>query len=176
MVIPNLKLNSKKGQYKIKEMIFMLIFITIFFAIVFLFYISISSSGIKETYYQNMKTGALLLVTRLADSPELGCGKSLCIDSDKLVVLKEHQVFSNFWTIDGLVIKKIYPDSANKTIECNVGNYPNCNTYTIKKPINNSVPDESFASLCRVESKDRFSYQKCELGKILVYTSKELKK
>ena len=176
MISKNIELISKRGQYKIKEMIFMLIFITIFFAIVFLFYISLSSSGIKESYYQNMKTGALLLVTRLADSPELGCGKSLCIDTDKLVVLKEHQVFSSFWTIDGLVIKKLYPESGNRTIECNVGNYPNCNSYTIKKPLNNTMPDESFASLCRVESKDGFSYQKCELGKILVYTSGEVKK
>jgi len=161
-----------RAQYKIKEMMFMLIFITIFFVIVLLFYLAISGQNLKTSVSQSVRTGAILLVTRLADSPELSCGESLCIDTDKLLYLKEHSVYKNFWTIDGLVIKRIYP-VLQGNVECNEGNYPNCNTYTIKTPVNYSSPDESYASLCRVDSKDGYTYTRCELGKIIVYSAKK---
>jgi hypothetical protein len=164
----------RKGQLKIKEMIFMLIFITIFFVIVLLFYLAISSQGLKNSVYQSTKEGAILLVERLADSPELSCGQSLCVDTDKLVILKQQAVYANFWDIDGLVIKKLYPQGVegNTTRECNSGTYPNCNTYTIKTPANYSAPDETYVSLCRADTKEGYGYQKCELGKIIVYTKK----
>ena len=171
-----INLQHKGAQYKIKEMIFMLIFITIFFIIVLLFYLAISGQNLNQKVYETSKTGAILLVTRLADSPELGCGggESLCIDSDKLLVLKEHAQYQTFWSVDGLVIKKLYPlgSEGNVTKECNSGTYPNCNTYTIKKPSNNSAPDETYASLCRADSKEGYGYKKCEIGKIIVYTKK----
>ncbi len=170
----NILKKSKKGQYKIKEMIFMLLFITIFFVIVLLFYLAISGQNLKNEFYQNTKQGAILLVAKLADSPELSCGgkDSVCIDSDKLVVFKEHSVYKNFWNIDGLVIKQIYPNDLNASKECNSGTYPNCNTYTIKAPVNTSVPDESYVSLCRVDLKEGYNYKKCTIGKIIVYTAK----
>ena len=164
---------SKKAQYKIKEMIFMLIFITLFFVIVLLFYLAISGQNLKNSVSESTRTGAILLAARLADSPELSCGESLCIDTDKLLFLKEHSVYKNFWTVDGLVVKRVYP-AIEGTKECTAGNYPNCNTYTIKAPVNNSAPDESYASLCHVDSKDGYSYKRCELGKIIVYSAKKV--
>jgi len=165
---------SKKSQTKIKEMIFMVAFLAIFFVIVGLFYLVITTSGLKQSFYESSKSGSILLAIKLADSPEMSCGESNCVDTDKLVAFKQHSAYKNFWLVDGIVVKRLYP-SENKTIECNVGNYPNCNTYTIKSPSNYSSQDSSYLSLCRIESKNNYLYKKCDLGKIIVYTSREIK-
>lgn len=165
-------LSSRKAQTKIKEMIFMVVFLAILFIIVGLFYLRISTSGIKNEFYESSKAGAILLALKLADSPEMSCGDTNCIDTDKLVVLKQHNAYKTFWTVDGLVVKRIYPFQ-NQTIECVPGNYPNCNTYTLKQPANYSSQDSSYVSLCRIESKNGYLYNKCELGQIIVYTSRE---
>jgi len=162
--------NSKKSQTNIKEMIFVLIFIFFFFIIVFLFYITTTMSGIKTSVYESQKDRALMLVMRIADSPELSCGAGNSIDMDKLVIFKEHTIYKNFWKIDGLVIKKLLPYS-NETIECTIGNYPNCNTFTVIKPINDSVADANFVSLCRTDTKNGYNYKRWELGRIMIYTS-----
>lgn len=165
---------TKKSQAKIKEMIFMLVFLAVLFIIVALFYLMISTSGLKQDFYESMKEGSILLAIKLADSPEMNCGESNCVDTDKLVAFKEHSAYKTFWLVDGIVVKKIYP-AENKTIECNPGNYPNCNTYTIKAPKNYSSQDSSYLSLCRIESKNNYLYKKCDLGKIIVYTSRDIK-
>jgi hypothetical protein len=169
-----LRINCKKAQTKIKEMVFMIAFLAIFFVIVTLFFLAISTAGIKDKFYESSKSGAMMLAIRLADSPEMSCGDSNCIDTDKLVVFKQHTAYKNFWLVDGLVVKRIYPFQ-NSSVECTPGNYPNCNTYTIKTPSNYSSQDSSYLSLCRIESKNNYLYKKCELGKIIVYTSRKIK-
>ena len=164
---------SKKSQAKIKEMMFMLVFLAVFFVIVGLFYLTITSSGLKKDVYESTKAGAIMLAVRLADSPEFNCGSSNCIDTDKLVVLNQNLAYVSFWQVDGLVIKRLFP-SQNSSVECTPGTYPNCNTYTIKSPSNYSSQDSSYVSLCRIESKNNYFYKKCELGKIIIYTSTQL--
>jgi hypothetical protein len=165
--------NSKRSQTKIKEMVFMIAFLAIFFVIVALFFLVVSTAGIKDKFYEGSKAGAIMLAIKLADSPEMSCGETNCIDTDKLVVFKQHTAYRNFWLVDGLVIKKLYP-SQTPSVECSPGNYPNCNTYTIKAPSNYSSQDSSYLSLCRIESKNSYLYKKCELGKIIVYTSRKI--
>ncbi|MBM3247650.1 hypothetical protein FJZ17_03885 [Candidatus Pacearchaeota archaeon] len=164
---------SRKSQTKIKEMVFMIAFLAIFFVIVALFFLAVSTAGIKSQFYDSSKAGAILLAIKLADSPEMSCGEANCIDTDKLVAFKQHTAYKNFWLVDGLVVKKIYPFQ-NSSVECNTGNYPNCNTYTIKTPSNYSSQDSSYLSLCRIENKNNYLYKKCELGKIIVYTSRKI--
>ena len=168
---------KKRAQIKVQEMSFMLLFLFIFFILVLLFYLAVSLSGLKETFYENSRAGYILLASRLADSPELSCGgsESLCVDADKLVVFIGHENYKNFWSLDGLVVKRIY-HGLNVSKECNIGNYPNCNTYVIKRPGNNSIADASYVNLCRKDTANGYSYTKCEIGKIFVYTTKNEKK
>lgn len=167
-------LNKKLGQMKVQEMLFMLLFLFVFFIIVFLFYLRFSLGSINKDYYISSREEAIELVSRIADSPELSCGHSrlLCVDGDKLIALINHDRYKSFWSINGLVVTKIYPYN-NQTIKCSLANYPNCNTYVIKEPNGSYVSDSSYVTLCHKEYQDSYTYNKCELGKITAYTEKK---
>ena len=125
------------GQIKIQQMAFMLIAITVFFALVGMFFLTIEVSRIKNSSGDLEEKNALLLVTKLANSPEFSCGESFgsgkvnCIDADKVMSLKKYtKDYSNFWGISNIQIRKIYPVNNGK--ECNSGNYPYCDIIKIK--------------------------------------------
>jgi len=157
---------NKKSQLKIQEMSFMLLALILFFVIAGLFYISLSASGLKKQASILQQEQAITLISKLANSPELSCGKSLCIDVDKLLVLKDRKAYQGFWDIEGLRIMKVYPYPTQE-IECNAGNYDKCTVFTIKELNQSYLEEGTFVSLCRKETKDKIVYDKCEIGKIL---------
>lgn len=164
---------NKKAQMKIQEMSFMLLALVLFFIIVGLFWLNLSSAGLKRGFAELQEQKTISTMVRLADSPELGCGSGerLCIDMDKVLAMKNNPSFEKYWEIDGLVIKRIYPYS-NKTVECSFGSYGACNTFTLKQPSADSSAVSSFVSLCRKESQSGYWYDKCELGLLLAYIEK----
>lgn len=163
----------KRSQMKIQQMVFMLIAIMIFFALVGLLIVTIGFSGLKEKATALQEKNALLLASKLANSPEFSCGQTEnCIDFDKAIVLKDNikeykTGNKNFWGVSGIEIIKIYPENSDFT-ECNSQNYPDCNKITLISGTGTSA--ENFVSLCRKEydSGNYINYNKCELGKILV--------
>jgi hypothetical protein len=161
-----------RSQMKVNEMIFMILGLVIFFAIVLMFWLSVSLSGLKGDVAQSSRNRAITLVSGIADSPEFNCvGKmGACVDEDKLAALVNYPIFKSFWMVDGLVIERISSTSSNKTIECSPSNYPRCNTYTLKKAMNNTLPDSSIINLCRVENANGYIYDRCEMGRITVWT------
>jgi hypothetical protein len=165
-------MKTNKGQLKIQEMSFMLLALVLFVIIAGLFYISISAGGLKKEYARISQEETITLIARVADNPELSCGKSLCIDTDKLMVLKNRPAYQGFWDIESLKIRKIFPYST-EDIECNPGNYNTCNIFTIKSSNVDQIYDKSYVVLCRKESEERISYDKCELGMIIGGTKRE---
>ena len=169
------KFSGKKAQAGIQEMSFMIIALAIFFILVLLFYIAISYSGLKKTVEMGSRDSAILLIASLSGSPEFACADNsidLCVDTDKLMAVMISPAYKNFWNVDGLRIEKVYPKDA-KTVLCEFGNYPNCNTFMIiKNKTSSIIEDSSFVSLCRKEFKNGYNYNKCELGKIRVTSKK----
>lgn len=169
----NKKIKNKRGQMKIQQMAFMLIAVMVFFALVGLLVVTIGFSGLKEKATALQEKNAMLLASKLANSPEFSCGQSFgskenCIDLDKVFVLKDKiNNYKNFWGVSGIEIMRIYPKDS-KLIECISSNYPNCNKITLISGVGTSA--ENFVSLCRKEfdSETNLVYDKCELGKILV--------
>lgn len=162
---------NKKAQMKLQQMIFMLIAVTMFFVLVGLFFILIIFSGVKESAALIEEENALLLVSKLANSPEFSCGeafgtiKTNCIDSDKVMALKDNiNKYSNFWGVDGIEIKKIYPKGREP---CTSENYPNCGEITLIPGKGTGV--SNFVALCRKENIEGQIYDKCELARIVVY-------
>ena len=160
---------------KIMQTSFMLVAVTLFLVLAALFILMIKFSDLKESAKILEETQALLLVSKIADSPELTCSNSFglprtnCIDMDKVMALKSRiKDYSNFWRIDGLEIKRIYPTGVEK--ECTPGNYPNCNKITLISA-NNGTGVSNFVSLCHKELKD-MPYNKCELGKVIIVYGK----
>jgi len=164
---------NNRGQLKIQQMAFMLMAITLFFVLVGLFVLKINLSELKQSAGTLEEKNALLLVTRLANSPEFSCDNSFgskkvnCIDADKVMMLKQRiQNYDDFWGVENIEIRKLYP-SSNKSVECTLDNYPGCEIIKIRG--GQITPEYSnFVSLCRKESFEEKAEDKCEVAKIMV--------
>ena len=160
-----MKKDNKKAQLKIQEMSFMLVALVLFFIIVGLFYITLSSTELQRSYEEGSREEAIFLISKVVEGPEMSYGSGTSADADKLVVLKERYAYEDFWPVDSLVVKRLYPYS-NKTIECSAGIYDNCNTFTIKEGKGKcwTTPYSSFIAICRKEFKSGYDYDKCDIG------------
>lgn len=160
---------KKNAQMKIQQMAFMLIAITVFFILVGMFVLVIKFAGLKESAELLENENAMLLVTKIANSPEFSCGSAFgnaklnCIDMDKVMALKGNDAYENFWGVDNIEIRWIYPNNF-VTIECKFGVYPDCGIF---KLIDEEIQSEysNFVSLCHktIDGKD-----KCEIGRIMI--------
>ncbi len=167
------KLNNR-GQLKIQQMTFMLIAVTLLFILVGVFFLSIRLYNVKKVATNLEEQNAMLLVSKLANSPEFSCGNSFggsrtsCIDFDKLIVLKDRaNDYSGFWGVAKIELRKIYPSEGN--IVCDMSNYPNCDIVKILDKNENTLPAVSnFVSLCRKETNGIIIYDKCELALLMI--------
>lgn len=155
-----------KGQLKIQEMAFMLMAVVILFVLAGLFFIIIEYKSLYKEAGQTEKEKAISTIAKLADTAEFTCGKSLCIDTDKLVVMKERKVYNGFWPVTSLSIVKLF--QKQDAVECSEKNYPNCSFFKVYDSKKANVETVStFVSLCRKEQEKGYWYDKCELGKIV---------
>ena len=167
-------IKTKKAQLKIQQMAFMLMAITLFFVLVGMFVLVFRFSGLKESATALEEKNAMLLVIKLANSPEFSCGEAFgsnrinCIDSDKVMMLKENTAkYAGFWGVAEIQIRKIYPNTGG--IICTPTNYQNCDIIEVfSKNVNSLPPASNFVSLCRKESYNEEIYNKCELAKLMV--------
>jgi hypothetical protein len=164
---------NKKAQMKIQQMSFMLIGVFLFFALVGMIIITIKFSGLKQAATDLEEQNAILLVAKLANSPEFSCGdvygnqKTDCIDADKVMMLKENiGKYIDFWGVSNIEIRRIYP--INKGIECTTLNYPNCDTIKLINKSASGYDKSNFVALCRMEKYHDEVVNKCEMAKIIV--------
>lgn len=166
-------IQKKNGQMKIQQMAFMLMAVFFFFVIAGMFILVIRFSNLKKTAEILQEENAMLLTSKLANSPEFACGDSFgsrktnCIDADKVMMLKENKKYSDFWGISNIEIRKIYPVYPSEII-CELGNYPNCNIIKVISKEVSGVGVSNFVSLCRKEASESESYDKCELAKLII--------
>ncbi len=163
---------NKRSQMKIQQTAFMLMAITLFFVLVGLFVLSFKFSNLKESAVDLKEKNAMLLVTKLANSPEFSCEqafgseKGSCIDADKLMMLKENiEEYENFWGVENIEVRKIYP--AQKE-ECSLINYPECGIIKLWKKEVSGYDMSNFVSLCRKEVFEGESYDRCELARLII--------
>jgi hypothetical protein len=170
---PSKKLN-RRGQLKIQQMMIMLLAITLFFVIAGMLILSTQVSSLKSKSNQLQADNAKLLVSKIADSPEISCGDSFgasmssCVDADKVINLKFNASKygnGNFWGINGLQIRKIYPE--NSGIECDSSNFPNCDVITVI-PSTNGTGVSNFVSLCGWYNINGATLPRCDIAKIIV--------
>ena len=164
---------DKSGQLKIQQMAFVLMAVTLFFVLVGMFVLVVRFSGLEESATALEEKNAMLLVAKLANSPEFSCGEAFgvnrinCVDADKVMILKENIIkYVNFWGVSNIEIRKIYPAGNGKI--CSLGNYPDCDIIRIRSGEVAGADLSSFVSLCRKESFNGEIYDKCELAKIMV--------
>ena len=167
---------NRRGQLKVQQMIFMLLAVSLFFILVGLIFLSVRLRSIKETATNLNEKNAMLLVSKLANSPEFSCGHVFggsrinCIDFDKVMILKDKKQYANsgFWGVAKIEIRKIYPNDRGN-ISCQKDNYPGCGLITIMdKKVNAMPPSSNFIALCRKESNEKMIYDKCELAILMI--------
>lgn len=163
----------KKAQLKIQQMTFMLIAVTLFFVLVGMFLLSIALSNIKESSAELCEKNALLLVEKIANSPEFSCESAFggtrinCVDADKVMALKDNlKYYTNFWGVSGIEIMKIYPKRLD--IECKRENYEDCSRIEVLNKNEEGIYYSNFVSLCQKAVVEGDIYDKCELAKIMI--------
>ena len=166
--------SSKRSQMKIQQMAFMLIAVTLLFVLLGLFVMNFMFSDLRQTAEELEEKSALLLVTRLANSPEISCGEVFgssglnCVDADKVMMLKENiERYDDFWGVAEIKIRKVYPKG---NVECTKGNYPDCDVISVYSEETNKGADYSnFVSVCRKDLHEGEVYDKCELARLMVF-------
>lgn len=166
-------MKTKRAQLKIQQMAFMLMAITLFFVMVGMFVLIFKFAGLKESATALEEKNAMLLVIKLANSPEFSCGEAFgsnrinCVDADKVMMLKENiDKYSEFWGVAEIKIRKVYPN--NEDI-CIPSNYEDCGIIEVFSKNVNLLPSVSnFVSLCKKDSYDGEIYNKCELARFMV--------
>jgi len=169
------KMIDKKAQLRIQEMAFMLLAVFLFFTLVGLFVLSIVYTGINDAASRISEERTLSSVISLADSPELSCiaAKSNCIDGDKLISLVGKTTYENFWSFSSLKVIAFsgFGKDEDELIKCTVANYPNCDLFDVyDKNVENERAISSFVALCRKELQNDYTYDKCEIAKIVAGT------
>ena len=163
---------NKSAQMRIQQMAFMLMAVTLFFVLVGIFVLVMRFSGLKDTAKQLEQENAMLLVSKLANSPEFSCGSAFgalsnCIDADKVMVLSSREEYERFFGVAKIEIRKIYPNNGNTL--CDEENYEGCGVIRILNRNVKTLPSSSsFVSLCRKEIQDELIYDKCEIAKLVV--------
>ncbi|MBL7058866.1 hypothetical protein ISS08_00220 [Candidatus Pacearchaeota archaeon] len=161
---------------KIQQMAFMLMALMLFFGLVSVFIISFQIANLKGSAAQLEEKEALLLVSKLANSPEFSCGNSFdkpraaCVDLDKVMALKNKiGNYEDFWGISGIEIRRVFPE-LNSEVECTRDDYTDweaCNLITLFSSEEGTAV-ENFVALCRKDGSNSPSYNKCEIGKLIV--------
>ncbi len=163
-----------KGQIKIQQMAIVLVAIVLLFVIVGLFFTGFGINYLRKSATNIEEKNAKLLVAKLSDTPEFSCGESFgtgkvyCVDFDKAMALSLIEDYSDFWGVAEIKIRKIYPKEKEKI--CNIENYPDCNTLIVfsDKNVKKGPMQFNYIILCRKESYGGKSYDKCEIGELLV--------
>ncbi|MEK6925792.1 MAG: hypothetical protein AABW50_00790 [Nanoarchaeota archaeon] len=173
-----MKIKNKKSQMKIQQTAFMLLALTLLFALVGLFFLGFKLTSVKNLASDLDEKNAKLLVSKLANSPEFSCGESFgnakgaCIDEDKVMMLKELPEYNDFWSVADIKIRKIYPKlqtlQLNQEVKCTRTNYPSCNIIELKGASVTGNYESNFVSLCRKEPQGQSFYNKCEIAELLV--------
>lgn len=144
----------------------MLMAVVILFVIVGLFFIVIKYKEMYRTSDEFEREKAISTAAKLADTAEFSCGEYLCVDTDKIMAMKERQAYKDFFPVESLSVIKI--NQEQNITECTEKNYPDCNFFKIyDSEKSNTETVSTFVSICRKETENNYWYQKCEIGKIV---------
>jgi hypothetical protein len=165
---------SKKAQLKIQQMMFMLMAVIFLFVLVGIFFLSIRLYNLQKSANLLQEENSMLLVSKLANSPELSCGNAFggsranCVDFEKALILSYKKDYEDFWGgVAKIEIRKLYSDSSD--VLCSKENYPDCGLLKVIDKSANVLPFSSnFVALCRKEAVEEFIYDKCGLAVLLV--------
>ena len=168
-----LNAGSFRAQMKIQQMAFLLVGITIFFALVGVIYFSITISHARTSAQSAQNEEAILLARKLAGSPEFAFTSSsdcaTCIDIDKIIQISDLSGYEELWNMDHVFVTRISPQYSNE--KCTRANYPNCDKIILANRSTNLATKTAFVTLAGWDGI--INSYRYELGRIEV-SSKQI--
>jgi sensor histidine kinase regulating citrate/malate metabolism len=160
-------MQNKRAQYKIQQMAFMIIFLFIFFILVGIFILNLTSTSNIDKYQELQRQKAISSVKIIADMPEFNCDSSenWCLDVDKLKIMSiKSEQYSDFFSVASIDVFKIYP-AQTEVIDCPAAG---CNHYAIyDNGQQNKQTYSSYVSICE-KFREGSTFENCELAKLVV--------
>lgn len=170
-------MRNKKAQMNIQEMLFILLGVFFFFVLVGMFVLSVFYSGMYKEATDIAKSRTLSSITNLASTPEFSCGEPNCVDADKLMGLVQYEAtnknYRNYWPFSSLYVVRTsaFNKPFESMIECTAGTYPDCDKFSVyDKNVKNEESISSYVALCRKELEEGYTYNKCEIAKLVAGT------
>ncbi len=161
-------LKSKRAQFKIQQMAFMMVFVVIFFVLVGMFVLQMNLGGMKASAREKERDQVMSALSSWSELSEFSCSDNsiYCIDEDKLNVLissEYSRFYENFWPVDSITVYKINEDwsSDKKPILCPG---QNCNMYRVYDSGKGTSEYGTYVSICKTSVISGVAYDDCELG------------
>lgn len=162
---------SKKAQFKIQQMAFMLVAVFIFFILVALFFLQLYLGDIRYSAEQLEREQVLSALVSWSELPEFSCSdrSSSCIDEDKLYVLSSldyNKLYSSFWPVSSIRVYKVNSNFSSGEIKCPG---TNCNYFDIYD--SGSESNQMYAayvSLCKKNRLEGELVTSCELATLSI--------
>jgi hypothetical protein len=154
---------NHRGQYKIQQMAFMIVFLFIFFVLLGVFALNISSAGNVDRFKAFQREKAISAVKVISDMSEFNCdsARSWCLDADKLRVMStKSSEYSDFFSIASIDVRKIYPKQAQE-IKCPASG---CNHYVVYD--NGQAEQQKYSSFVVICERLGNGIENCELAKL----------
>lgn len=159
-----------KAQFRIQQMVFMIVALLFFFILAGLFFVGYQYKQMQTNFEELQKEQAVSFLGVMQGMPEFSYSskdtrtKGICLDWDKLQIVSENkEEFSPLFPVASIKILKAFSE--------NVKTCPgeNCNYYIIYDSGQKNVEEyETYACFCKKQSENSFSYDKCDLGRIIV--------
>jgi hypothetical protein len=160
---------NKKAQYRIQQMVFMIVALLFFFILVGIFIVGYQFRTAKGNFADLQKEQAISFLEVLRNMPEFAysskdsSSKDLCLDLDKIEVISSN--ISNFSDLLPVASVEIIKGSS-KRILCPSNN---CNSYLVYDSKQKDTQKyETSVCLCKKLSENSYSYDKCDMGKLIV--------
>lgn len=157
---------DKKAQLKVKQMVFMLIAVTILIAMVVMIFLMIRIQKIKNTASNLEEQNAVLLVSKLANSPEFSCGgafggqRSNCVDYDKFLILQENmENYESFWGVKNIELMILQT----------AGELRKGEDIFLIEGLTEGKSTSSFVSVCKKQTLNDKIQDVCTLGRLFVW-------
>jgi len=148
---------NNRGQLKMQEMAFVLLALALLGMLGMLFYVRLQSQNVQSAADVLNRERALSLRDRLAFLPEIKCAEQLCIDKDKVDIMRtsySDELKPLFQGVARVEVRQIYPTEETTVI------------YDSGKAGNTTY--SSFVNICQQKQIGTlFSYD-CGLGMLKV--------
>jgi len=160
----------KKAQYRIQQMVFMIVAVSFFFILVGVFFLGYQYRTTKSSFEDLQKEQAISFLNVIRNMPEFGYSskdsyaKGICLDLDKIaIVSSEVNKFSELFPVASIELAIGFKP---KRVPC-PGN--ECNYYDVYSSGQEGlIKYDSFVCICKKVSENSYSYDKCELGKLII--------